>query len=121
MDLKDVVHDHDAEQKVERNAQPSHPLTEVHHPPYCKDNNPYLFLHRGKFVRFLAVVYKSQPVKIVATLGESLQGAQESKSNGRDLQSPGEGHIHQRAPNHQRLSQVILGVRKWTVMSAEES
>lgn len=85
MDLKDVVHDHDAEQKVERNAQPSHPLTEVHHPPYCKDNNPYLFLHQGKFVTFLAVVYKSQPVTIVVTLGESLQGAQESRSNGRDL------------------------------------
>lgn len=52
MDLKDVVHGHDAEQKVERNAEPSHPLTEVHHPPYCKDNNPYLF-HQGKFVTFL--------------------------------------------------------------------
>lgn len=107
MDLKDVVHGHDAEQKVERNAQPSHPLTEVHHPPYCKDN-PYLFLHQGKSVMFLAVVYKSQPVTIVVTLGESLQGAQESRSNGRDLHSPGEGHIHQRAPNHQRLSQSFL-------------
>lgn len=100
MDLKDVVHDHDAEQKVERNAQPSHPLTEVHHPPYCKDNNSYLFLPQGKFVMFL-VVYKSQPVTIVVTLGESLQGAQESRSNGHDLHSPGEGYVHQRAPNHQ--------------------
>lgn len=33
--LKDVVHRHDAEQQVESHAHPSHPLTEVHHPPYC--------------------------------------------------------------------------------------
>lgn len=32
--LKDVVHRHDTEQKVERHAHPTHPLTEVHHPPY---------------------------------------------------------------------------------------
>lgn len=37
MDLKDVVNRHDAEQQVKCHAQPSHPLTEVHHPPYCKD------------------------------------------------------------------------------------
>lgn len=34
VNLKDVVHHHDTEQQVESHAHPSHPLTEVHHPPY---------------------------------------------------------------------------------------
>lgn len=38
VDLKDVVSHHDAEQQVESYTHPSHPLTEVHHPPYCRRN-----------------------------------------------------------------------------------
>lgn len=36
VNLKDVIHCQDTEQQVESHAHPSHPLTEVHHPPYCR-------------------------------------------------------------------------------------
>ncbi len=44
VNLKDVIHRHDAEQQVDSHAHPSHPLTEVHHPPYWKEriNNQYV-------------------------------------------------------------------------------
>lgn len=37
VNLKDIIHRHDTEQQVESHAHPSHPLTEVHHPPYCRE------------------------------------------------------------------------------------
>lgn len=40
LNLKNIIHHHDTEQQVESHAHPSHPLTEVHHPPYCGGNNP---------------------------------------------------------------------------------
>lgn len=41
VNLKDVIHRSDAEEQVESHTHPSHPLTEVHHPPYCRENNQY--------------------------------------------------------------------------------
>lgn len=41
VNFKDIIHRHDAEQQVESHTHPSHPLTEVHHPPYCRENNQY--------------------------------------------------------------------------------
>lgn len=40
--LKGVIHPHDAEQQVESHAHPSHPLTEVHHPPYCGQTHEHV-------------------------------------------------------------------------------
>lgn len=44
--LKDVVHRPDAEEEVESHAHPSHPLTEVHHPPYCREKQEVINTRR---------------------------------------------------------------------------
>lgn len=72
LSLKHIVHQQHAEQQVEKHTHPAHPLTEVHHPPYCRGNRSIINIYMHFTVVFIYITVDGERYLVSDSLVEFL-------------------------------------------------